>query len=47
LIDCFSVVTPRDRNTRKPSRLLKNPHFMDEAERARRIAEFYSGGSRD
>ena len=47
LIDCFSVVTPRDGNTRKPSRLLKNPHFMDEAERARRIAEFYSGGSRD
>jgi hypothetical protein len=47
LIDCFSVVTPRDGKTRKPLRLLKNPHFMDEAERARRIAEFYSGGSRD
>ena len=47
LIDCFSVVTPRDGNSRKPSRLLKNPHFMDEAERACRIAEFYSGLSRD
>ena len=40
LIDCFSVVTPRGR-TRKPPRLSRNPHFMDEAERASRIAEFY------
>ena len=42
LIDCFSVVTPRDGQSHKPARLLKNPHFMDEAERARRTAEFYS-----
>ena len=42
LIDCFSVVTPRDGQPHKPSRLVKNPHFMDEAEQARRTAEFYS-----
>jgi len=42
LPDCFSVVTPRHNESRKPPRLLKNPHFMDEAERVRRTAEFYS-----
>jgi len=42
LIDCFSVVTPRDGQPHQPSRLVKNPHFMDEAEQARRTAEFYS-----
>ncbi len=42
LIDCFSVVTPRDGQSRKPSRLLKNPHFMDEAELVRGSAELYS-----
>src|SRR5208283_3547281 len=41
LTDCFSVVTPRDGQSRKPSRLFKNPHFMDEAERVRRTAELY------
>jgi hypothetical protein len=45
LTDCFSVVTPRDGQSKKPSRLLKNPHFMYEAERARRTAEFYSARS--
>src|ERR1700722_4148406 len=48
LIDCFSVVTPRDGRTRKPPRLSRNPHFMDEAERARRTAELYNSDlSRD
>jgi SAM-dependent methyltransferase len=48
LIDCFSVVTPRNGRPHKPPRLSRNPHFMDEAERARRIAELYSSGlSRD
>ena len=48
LIDCFSVVTPRNGRPHKPLRLSRNPHFMDEAERARRIAELYSSGlSRD
>jgi hypothetical protein len=42
LIDCFSVVTPRDGQTRKPPRMFKNPYFMDEAERVRRTAELYS-----
>ena len=42
LIDCFSVVTTSDGQSRKPSRLIKNPNFMDEAERARQTAEFYS-----
>ena len=42
LTDCFSVVTPRDGQLRKPPRLLKNRHFMDEAEQVRRTAEFYS-----
>jgi len=42
LTDCLSVVTPRNGQPRKPPRLLKNPHFMDEAERVRRTAEFYS-----
>jgi SAM-dependent methyltransferase len=42
LIDCFSVVTPCNGQTRKPSRVLENPHFMDEAERARRTAELYN-----
>lgn len=42
LTDCFSVATPRDNESRKPSRLFKNPHFMDEAERVRCAAEFYS-----
>lgn len=48
LIDCFSVVTPRNGRTRKPPRLSRNPHFMDEAERARRTAELYASDlSRD
>lgn len=48
LIDCFSVVTPRNGRTRKPPRLSRNPHFMDEAERARRTAELYTSDlSRD
>jgi len=42
LPDCFSVVTPRGNESRKPPRLFKNPHFVDEAERVGRIAEFYS-----
>jgi hypothetical protein len=41
LIDCFSVVTPAGGQWRRPPRLLKNPHLMDEAERARRTAELY------
>jgi SAM-dependent methyltransferase len=45
LTDCLSIVTPRHGQARRPPRLLKNPHFMAEAERLRRIAEFYSGGS--
>ena len=45
LTDCLSVVTPSNGQARRPPRLLKNPHFMDEAERLRRIAEFYPGGS--
>ena len=48
LIDCFSVVTPSNGQTRKPPRLSRNPHFMAEAERARRTAELYSSArSRD
>ena len=48
LIDCFSVVTPSNGRPRKPPRLSRNPHFMDEAERARRTAELYSSDpSRD
>jgi SAM-dependent methyltransferase len=48
LIDCFSVVTPRNGRTCKPPRLSRNPHFMDEAERARRTAELYNSDlSRD
>ena len=48
LIDCFSVVTPAGGQWRRPPRLLKNPHLMDEAERARRTAELYhSARSRD
>jgi len=43
LTDCLSVVTPRGKNSPKPPRLRRNPHFMDEAEHARRTAEFYSG----
>jgi hypothetical protein len=46
LIDCFSVVTPRSGNLRKSPRLIRNPHFMDEAERARRTAELYTLNSR-
>lgn len=42
LIDCFSVVTARNGQERKPPRIVENPHFMDEAERARRTAELYS-----
>jgi SAM-dependent methyltransferase len=48
LIDCFSVVTPRNGRPGKPPRLTRNPHFMAEAERARRTAELYrSARSRD
>ena len=48
LVDCFSVVTPRNGRPGKPPRLTRNPHFMDEAERARRTAEIYSSArSRD
>jgi SAM-dependent methyltransferase len=48
LIDCFSVVTPSNGQPRQATRLSRNPHFMAEAERARRTAEFYgSGSSRD
>jgi SAM-dependent methyltransferase len=42
LIDCFSVVTPRNGRTHKPPRLSRNPRFMDEADRARRTAELYN-----
>ncbi len=42
LIDCFSVVTRAAGQSHRPPRLLKNPHFMDEAERARRTTELYS-----
>jgi hypothetical protein len=42
LIDCFSVVTVLDGRTRKPPRLSRNPHFMDEATLARRTAELYN-----
>lgn len=41
LIDCFSVVTRADGQSRKSTRVIENPHFMDEAERARRTAELY------
>jgi Methyltransferase domain len=41
LIDCFSVVTPAGGHSRRPLRVLKNPHFMDEAQRARRTTELY------
>jgi hypothetical protein len=41
LIDCFSVVTPAVGQSHRPPRLLENPYFMDEAERARRTAELY------
>ena len=44
LIDCFSVVTPRDGESGKPTRLSRNPHFMDEADAARRTAELYDRG---
>ena len=48
LVDCFSVVTPRNGRPGKPPRLTRNPHFMAEAERARRTAELYSSArSRD
>ena len=48
LVDCFSVVTPRNGRPGKPPRLTRNPHFMAEAERARRTAEIYSSArSRD
>jgi hypothetical protein len=48
LIDCFSVLTPSNGQPRKPPRLFRNPHFMDEAEGARRTAELYSSDlSRD
>jgi SAM-dependent methyltransferase len=42
LIDCFSVVTPRAGLPRRPPTLVQNPHFMEEAARARRTADLYS-----
>ena len=47
LIDCFSVVRRRNENgnPRRPPRVIKNHHFMDEADRARRIAELYRSAS--
>jgi hypothetical protein len=48
LIDCFSVVVPRGDGAPKATKIVKNPHFMDEAERARRTAELYNSDlSRD
>lgn len=43
LIDCFSLVTPASggQSQLRPL-LLRNPHFMDEAEGARRTTELYS-----